>query len=248
MSKKEMPAGPPDSYRSAFGGPLRRHLRHSAAPPSFPSHPLGVGYRPQSIAEACRACAVVRHASTPKSLISRSTSQSYEPSNWHTFQSLSQRLNWIVTVVITSKQQRGTCGPCLHSPQPDNPEPEPERQVSHVPRCKNPSPHWPLSHRCKAGPFTANPLFRFWENITSAIGILRHGVCLTLLEGFQENVRCGESDAPPFPMIQSTCFPPCPALLSPDVSSPIPGTETKESHDPKQSADTPRTDPQTVVR
>jgi hypothetical protein len=113
LSKKEMPADPPDSYRSAFGGPLRRHRRRSVAPPSFPSHPLGVGYRPQSIAEACRACAVVRHASTPKSLISRSTSQSYEPSNWHTFQSLSQRLNWIVTVVITSKEQRGTCGPSL---------------------------------------------------------------------------------------------------------------------------------------
>jgi len=45
LSKQEMPADPQDSYRSAFGGPLHRHLRRSVAPPCVPSLPLGRGIR-----------------------------------------------------------------------------------------------------------------------------------------------------------------------------------------------------------
>jgi hypothetical protein len=86
-----MPADPQDSYRSAFGGPLHRHLRRSVAPPCVPSLPLGRGIRDLSRSRnrAGSVRPVANHASTPKPLISRSTSQSYEPSNCHTFQSLS---------------------------------------------------------------------------------------------------------------------------------------------------------------
>ena len=151
-----MPADPQDSYRSAFGGPLHRHLRRSVAPPCVPSLPLGRGIRDLSRSRnrAGPVRPVVKHASTPKPLISRSTSQSYEPSNCHTFQSLSLGIE--LDRYSRSTRRRSNEARVAPASTPHNLTTQSQKgRCLTSPRGKNSSP--PLvsfTHRCKAGFFT----------------------------------------------------------------------------------------------